>query len=84
MVLLAFVELGATVVPAFTGTRVQHLKLLTCASILALSEPCRSHELDAEITELIEDSPFHGESYRKMWARLRHKTYSPLRDAFAC
>jgi len=30
-------------------------------------------ELVAEITKLIEDSPFHGEGYRKMWARLRHQ-----------
>jgi len=31
------------------------------------------NELVAEITRLIEESPFHGEGYRKMWARLRHK-----------
>jgi|GEM_PF-3035911 len=32
-----------------------------------------NNELVAEITRLIEESPFHGEGYRKMWARLRHK-----------
>ncbi len=30
-------------------------------------------DLVSQITQLIEDSPFHGEGYRKMWARLRHK-----------
>ena len=29
--------------------------------------------LVSQIAQLIEDSPFHGEGYRKMWARLRHK-----------
>lgn len=30
-------------------------------------------ELLAEIRSVISDSPFHGEGYRKVWARLRHK-----------
>ena len=30
-------------------------------------------DLVSQIAQLIEDSPFHGEGYRKMWARLRHK-----------
>lgn len=30
-------------------------------------------ELLAEIRSVINDSPFHGEGYRKVWARLRHK-----------
>ena len=30
-------------------------------------------DLVSAIIQLIEDSPFHGEGYRKMWARLRHK-----------
>ncbi len=30
-------------------------------------------DLVCEITRLIEESPFHGEGYRKMWARLRQK-----------
>jgi len=25
----------------------------------------------AEIRQLLQDSPFHGEGYRKLWARLR-------------
>jgi hypothetical protein len=62
MVLPTFVELGASVGLAFTGTRVQHPKLLTCASVLAMSD----NELVAEITKLIEDNPFHGEGYRSI------------------
>ena len=31
-------------------------------------------DLVSAIIQLIEDSPFHGEGYRKMWARLRHKS----------
>ena len=31
-------------------------------------------DLVSGIIQLIEDSPFHGEGYRKMWARLRHKS----------
>ena len=30
-------------------------------------------DLVSQITQLIEDSPFHGEGDCKMWARLRHK-----------
>ena len=32
---------------------------------------CSDNELVAQIKRLIEESPFHGEGYRKMWARLR-------------
>ena len=28
-------------------------------------------DLVAEIRQLLQDSPFHGEGYRKLWARLR-------------
>ena len=30
-------------------------------------------DLVSQIAQLIEDSPFHGEGYCKMWAHLRHK-----------
>lgn len=30
-------------------------------------------DLLAEIRSVIEETPFHGEGYRKLWARLRHK-----------
>ena len=29
--------------------------------------------LVAAIRQLLQDSPFHGEGYRKVWARLRHQ-----------
>lgn len=29
-------------------------------------------ELAERIRNLLKDSPFHGEGYRKIWARLRH------------
>ena len=32
---------------------------------------CSDKELAAEIRQLLQDSPFHGEGYRKLWARLR-------------
>jgi len=34
--------------------------------------PCSDTELLAHIRKVIEDSPFTGEGYRKIWARLRH------------
>jgi putative transposase len=34
---------------------------------------CPDAELVARIAAEIETSPFHGEGYRKIWARLRHK-----------
>lgn len=34
--------------------------------------PCSEVELVAHIRKVIEDSPFSGEGYRKVWARLRH------------
>lgn len=33
--------------------------------------PCADAELAARIREVLEASPFHGEGYRKVWARLR-------------
>jgi len=35
--------------------------------------PCPDNELAAEIKTVLKDSPFHGEGYRKVWARLRLK-----------
>ena len=29
--------------------------------------------LVAEVRTVLDDSPFHGEGYRKVWARLRHR-----------
>lgn len=34
--------------------------------------PCSDTELVAHIRKVIDDSPFTGEGYRKIWARLRH------------
>jgi len=34
--------------------------------------PCSDDELVERIRGVISDSPFHGEGYRKVWARLRH------------
>ena len=35
--------------------------------------PCLDDELVERIRGVIEASPFHGEGYRKVWARLRHQ-----------
>ncbi len=35
--------------------------------------PCSDNELTAKIKTVLKDSPFHGEGYRKIWARLRLK-----------
>ena len=35
--------------------------------------PCADDELVAHIRRLLEASPFPGEGYRKVWARLRHR-----------
>ena len=35
--------------------------------------PCADDELVAHILRLLEASPFPGEGYRKVWARLRHR-----------
>lgn len=40
--------------------------------------PCSDAELVAHIRKVIEDSPFTGEGYRKIWARLR---YSGIRTS---
>jgi len=34
--------------------------------------PCADHDLVVHIKNLLTDSPFHGEGYRKAWARLRY------------
>jgi putative transposase len=34
--------------------------------------PCRDAELVGHIKTILTDIPFHGEGYRKVWARLRH------------
>jgi len=34
--------------------------------------PCADHDLVPHIKRLLTDSPFHGEGYRKVWARLRY------------
>jgi len=40
--------------------------------------PCADHDLVLHIKSLLTDSPFHGEGYRKVWARLR---YADLRTS---
>ncbi len=35
--------------------------------------PCPDDRLVGHIRELLRESPFHGEGYRKVWARLRYK-----------
>jgi len=35
--------------------------------------PCADDELVAHIRRILEASPFPGEGYRKVWARLRHR-----------
>ena len=37
-------------------------------------------ELVREIRQVIEESVFHGEGYRKVWARLRHKDVRAWKD----
>ena len=37
----------------------------------ALMGPCTDAELLGHIRQVLDDSPFHGEGYRKVWARLR-------------
>jgi putative transposase len=49
--------------------RQQHPRLLHQRGPKRLSD----EELAAEIRQLIQDSVFHGEGYRKVWARLRHR-----------
>jgi putative transposase len=39
--------------------------------------PMPDDELVAAIRELLADSPFHGEGYRKIWARLRFAGIAP-------
>ena len=38
-------------------------------------------DLVAEIRQLLQDSPFHGEGYRKLWARLRFAASAPAAAA---
>jgi putative transposase len=35
--------------------------------------PCTDAELVERARKILEDSPFHGEGHRKVWARLRHQ-----------
>ncbi len=35
--------------------------------------PCPDEELVGHIRRILTESPFHGEGYRKVWARLRHQ-----------
>jgi transposase InsO family protein len=35
--------------------------------------PCSDQELVGHIRRVLAESPFHGEGYRKVWARLRHQ-----------
>ena len=35
--------------------------------------PCSDVELIQKIREVLQQSPFHGEGYRKVWAKLRYK-----------
>ncbi len=35
--------------------------------------PCSDEELVGKVREVLQTSPFHGEGYRKVWARLRHR-----------
>jgi putative transposase len=35
--------------------------------------PCPDDELGGHIRTVLQDSPFHGEGYRKVWARLRYR-----------
>ena len=35
--------------------------------------PCTDEELVGHIRRILIESPFHGEGYRKVWARLRHQ-----------
>ena len=35
--------------------------------------PCCDEELAEHIQEVLVESPFHGEGYRKVWAKLRYK-----------
>lgn len=41
---------------------------------------CTDAELEEHIREVIRSSPFHGEGYRKVWARLRHRGVRPSKD----
>ena len=42
--------------------------------------PCSDAQLVAHIREILEASPFHGEGYRKVWARLRFKGIRTSRE----
>ena len=37
-------------------------------------------ELVSEIRQVLEQSPFHGQGYRKAWARLRHMNVRAWKD----
>lgn len=42
--------------------------------------PCSDDELVRKVREVLVASPFHGEGYRKVWARLRHKGIRTSKD----
>lgn len=42
--------------------------------------PCSDDELVERIREVLAASPFHGEGYRKVWARLRHRGIRTSRE----
>jgi transposase InsO family protein len=42
--------------------------------------PCSEEELVEHIRTVIEESPFHGEGYRKIWAKLRFKGVRTSRE----
>ena len=43
--------------------------------------PCSDVELIQKIREVLQQSPFHGEGYRKVWAKLRYKGIRNLAPA---
>ena len=46
--------------------------------------PCTDAELLGHIRQVLEDSPFHGEGYRKVWARLRFAGIRTSKERVRC
>jgi putative transposase len=42
--------------------------------------PCSDEELVGHIRRILTGSPFHGEGYRKVWARLRYQGIRTSRE----
>ena len=42
--------------------------------------PCSDEELVGHIRRILTESPFHGEGYRKVWARLRYQGVRTSKD----